>query len=145
MSLRDIVIQSGDPSEVNALLDKRLYEFNVGATGFSDGTSLYASVEDEAGNVIAAISGHTWGGCCDVSLLWVHEAHRGQGVGRALLQAAAAEARSRGCNQMMLSTHSFQAPLFYEKLGYQRVATIPDYPNGHAKLYYVKRLDGPPE
>jgi ribosomal protein S18 acetylase RimI-like enzyme len=136
----EIVIQSGDPSELNAVLDKRLYEFNVAATGFSDGTSLYACVQDEDGNIVAAISGHTWGGCCDVALLWVHEDHRRQGLGRALLQAAVAEAERRGCSQVTLSTHSFQAPLFYEKLGYQRVATILDYPNGHTKLYYVKRL-----
>ena len=41
---------------------------------------------------------------------------------------------------MLLFTHSFQAPAFYEALGYERRATIEQYPRGHAKYLYEKRL-----
>jgi ribosomal protein S18 acetylase RimI-like enzyme len=57
-----------------------------------------------------------------------------------LLQAVEAEARLRRCAQVILFTHTFQAPGFYERLGYLRQATIPNYPNGHAQLLYVKQL-----
>jgi GNAT superfamily N-acetyltransferase len=140
----EIEIESGDPSELNAFLDDRLYAFNVAATGLADAMPLYARVKDATGQTIAAISGHTWGGCCDVLLLWVHEHERRRGLGRTLLLAAEAEAARRGCSVVTLSTHTFQAPVFYEKLGYQRLAAIADYPRGHMKLYYTKRLAASP-
>jgi 8-oxo-dGTP pyrophosphatase MutT (NUDIX family) len=135
-----IVIQSDFSSELDLFLDERLYEFNVRATGIDDGRMLFAKLEDETGAVIAGIAGHTWGGCCEITRLWVHAQHRRRGLGRGLLAAAEAEAQRRGCDRMLLMTHSFQAPEFYEKLGYERRATIADYPRGHAKYSYQKRL-----
>jgi GNAT superfamily N-acetyltransferase len=120
-------------------LAERLYEFNVAATGIDDGEWLVASIEQD-GRTIAALSGNTWGGCCEVDNVWVEEAARGRGLGRALLEAAETEARRRGCVQIVLSTHSFQAPLFYEKLGFKRIGAVPDRPRGYQNLIYLKRL-----
>ncbi len=41
---------------------------------------------------------------------------------------------------MFLSTHSFQAPAFYERLGYKQQAIVRDHPVGHASLYFAKEL-----
>ena len=37
-------------------------------------------------------------------------------------------------------THSFQAPMFYERLGYERKYAIEDRPVGHSNIVYVKVL-----
>ncbi len=58
------------------------------------------------------------------------------------MQAAEREAVRRGCHQIVLSTHSFQAPRFYEKLGFRRLAAIPNYPKGHEYIIYIKYLSG---
>ena len=129
-------------AQLNALLDDRIYEFNVEATGVRDGRPFAGVVNDESGDVIAAIHGHTWGACCYVAHLWVHASHRRHGMGRALLESAEREAVRRGCRQALVLTHSFQAPAFYERQGYVRRATIPDYPHGHAQYVYVKPLGG---
>lgn len=126
--------------ELNALLDECIHAFNIQATGFDDGRPFAGTIRGEAGNVIAAINGHTWGGCCHVVHLWVHEAIRRHGHGSRLLRSAEEEATRRGCTQVQQLTHSFQAPAFYERLGYQRVATIPNYPQGHAQHVYLKPL-----
>lgn len=139
-----IVIETEFSSELDLFLDERLYEFNVRATRIDDGRMLFAKLEDETGAVIAGIAGHTWGGCCEITRLWVHASHRRQGLGRALLAAAEAEAIRRGCDRALLMTHSFQAPEFYEKLGYERRATVAEYPRGHAKYLYEKRLGAAP-
>ena len=131
-----------DEAALHAFLDERLYEFNVQATGCRDGRPFAGVVHDEAGTVVAAIDGHTWGGSGYVVHLWVHESRRRSGIGSALLSAVEQEAQRRGCTQMLLTTHSFQAPAFYERHGYSRQATIPDYPRGHAQLLYLKRLGG---
>lgn len=127
-------------AELHALLDERIYEFNLQATGINDGRLFSGTVKDDTGNIIAAINGHSWGGCCHILHLWVHESRRRQGLGRALLKAVEQEALCRGCTQALLSTHSFQAPAFYERLGYIRQATITDYPRGHALHLYLKQL-----
>src|SRR5262245_11080843 len=110
--------------ELEAFLVDRIYEFNARATGYFDGRLVGGQLRNEAGEVIAAFNGHTWGGCCVVVHLWVHKTWRGRGLGRALMQAVEAEAVRRGCEQVVLSTHSFQAPGFYERLGYAKHAVI---------------------
>jgi len=128
--------------ELEAFLADRIYEFNSEATGYFDGKLLGASIRNEAGEVVAGLSGHTWGGCCEISYLWVSAHHRGQGLGRAILRAAEAQAVRRACSQMVLTTHSFQAPEFYERLGYERKYAIEGRPKGHSNIVFVKLLQG---
>jgi ribosomal protein S18 acetylase RimI-like enzyme len=136
----ELFVESGDAPELTAFLDERLRAFNAAITGIADGKPLHARIRNVSGAIIAAISGHSWGGCCEITQLWVREDERGRGHGRALLRAVEAEANRRGCSQVTVATHSFQAPHFYEKLGYQPIGAIVDYPKGHAKLHYVKRF-----
>jgi len=125
---------------VGAFLADRIYEFNVQATGLSDGRSLAGCIWDDAGEIIAGFHGHTWGGGAELAWVWVHEHHRGRALGRAIIRAAETEAARRGCELMVLRTHDFQAPAFYERLGYTRCYVIEGLPRGHADIVYSKRL-----
>ena len=130
-----------DPSPVDVqFLEDRLYEFNSGATGIDDGLSLGILLRDESGNIVAGAAGHTWGGTCELRQVWVAPPLRGRGLGRRLILEAEAEAIRRGCQQLVLSTHSFQAPAFYQRLGFEVVSELPDYPRGHSHLVLRKRL-----
>ena len=126
--------------ELEAFLIDRVHEFNAQATGYFDARLIGGRLRDEDGTVIAGFNGHTWGGCCVISHLWVHPQQRGQGLGRSLLHAAEQEAARRGCEQVVLSTHSFQAPGFYEQIGYAKRAVVEGEPKGYASIVYVKRL-----
>jgi ribosomal protein S18 acetylase RimI-like enzyme len=136
---RLIVETHPDPKDVEFLED-RINEFNLAATRTDFGGLLAIFVRDTQGAVVAGISGWTWGGCCEIRLLWVHADFRGRGYGRSLLAAAEREAAARGCDQLILDTHSFQAPGFYQKLGYEVVGAIEDYPRGYQKIFLRKRL-----
>ena len=134
------VLRVGDVHEVEAFLAERIYEFNAGATGCFDAASFCATQHDEAGAIRAGICGYTWAGCCHVSHLWVEASFRRRGVGANLLRAAEQHAQSKGCRLMILSSHSFQSPAFYERSGFVQQAVVPDDPPGHADLVFVKRL-----
>ena len=127
------------PAQIEYLED-RLYEFNAAATGVTDGQGLAIFVRDAQDRIVAGICGHTWGGCCEIRQLWVDESRRRQGLGTRLLQAAEEEARRRHCSQMVLTTFDFQAPEFYIKRGFHRLAAVSDYPHGHASLLLQKVL-----
>lgn len=135
-----IVVRPGDTSSVDAFLAQRIYEDNARATGYDDGESYSAVLHDDAGDIVADVSGFTWGGCCYVSYLWVSSELRRIGVGRELVQAVERYARQKQCSLVLLSTHSFQAPEFYARLGYEAVASIEDYPVHHADIVFAKRF-----
>ena len=92
-----------------AELRAALHEYNFAMTGYRDGRDLACVVRDN-GRLVAGLAGFTWGGYARVDLLWVDEAMRRRGLGRALLTAADDEARRRDCTTIVLDTHSFQAP-----------------------------------
>lgn len=135
-------ILSDSPSvEERLFLEAQINQFNMKKTGDFDGRELCILVK-EAGETIAGIYGWTWGGGCWVDSLWVHEDHRGKTLGQRLLQAAEEEAQRRGCTQMILDTHGFQAPNFYKKYGYQVAGRVPNYPKGSELIFLRKELPG---
>ena len=121
-------------------LEDRLYDFNAGATGIRDGRGLGVFLRDEFKNIVAGAAGHTWGETCELRQVWVAASVRGRGLGRQLIAEAEAEAVRPGCRQLVLTTHSFQAPEFYRKLGFDVVSELPDYPRGYSHLVLRKRL-----
>jgi ribosomal protein S18 acetylase RimI-like enzyme len=123
-----------------AELSDRINEFNVEATGFDDGRWLRAAQRGPDGDLEAGLAGWTWGGCGFIEYLWVRADLRGTGVGSRLLEAAEAEAIARGCAQIVVSSHSFQAPEFYVRQGYIEYGRIEGYPRGHAEVHLVKDL-----
>ena len=120
-------------------LEDRIYEFNASTTGITDGEWLAFFVR-EHDRIVAGICGNTWGGTCELRQFWVEESKRHLGLGTKLFQAAEREARRRGCTQIVLMTFSFQAPAFYEKHGFEVIATIDNDPHGHRNLLMRKYL-----
>jgi GNAT superfamily N-acetyltransferase len=128
------------PKDIRFLED-RLYDYNVEQTGSGDGKWLSIFVRDDAGEIAAGLHGWTWCGACRVQSLWVRQDLRRQGYGQRLLGAAEQEARARGCDQVLLDTFSFQAPLFYKKLGYEVIAVVEGFPRRpHAEYHLRKTL-----
>jgi len=140
MSATDLTPSEPTPDEVQYLED-RIYEYNSSVTGIGDGQWLAIFSRDGSARIIGGICGNTWGGVCEIRQFWVDESHRHQGLGTRLLRAAELEARRRGCRQILLMTFSFQAPGFYEREGFEVVATIAEHPRGHRNLLMRKRLD----
>ena len=127
-------------ANIDAFLEDRIYEFNAAATGCRDAEEYAAAIRDGDGRIMAAVSGFTWGRCCQIDKLWVAQSARRQGLGSLLVRAVEEHARGKGCSQVILSSHTFQAPDFYRRLGYVEQARIAGYPMGHADIHFRKLL-----
>jgi GNAT superfamily N-acetyltransferase len=114
--------------------------FNYETSGFRDGRYLATFVRDDSGEMIAGLSGFTWGGYAKVEYLWIAAPYRRAGLGRRILAAAEAEARARGCDVIVLDTHDFQAPGFYTKLGYVACGRTEGTPRGSGQTLFRKVL-----
>jgi ribosomal protein S18 acetylase RimI-like enzyme len=128
-----------NPNDID-FLDEQINGFNIATTGIDDWQALAIFVRDDAGQIVAGISGGTWAGYLEIKTLWVHPTLRGQGIGRELLLAAEREAQARDCAHVLLDTHDFQAPGFYTKLGYDIFGVFDGIGERHARYFMRKRL-----
>jgi N-acetylglutamate synthase-like GNAT family acetyltransferase len=138
--MSDLVLAPVEPTpDEMQYLEDRIYEFNSSATDIAGGEWLAFFVR-ERDRIVAGVCGNTWGGTCELRQFWVEESLRGRELGTKLFQAVEQEARRRGCTQIVLMTFSFQAPSFYERLGFEVLSTIEDHPRGHQSLLMRRRL-----
>ena len=97
-------------------------------------------IKSAAGATQGGLWGFTMFRWLIVELLFVPEEARGMGLGRAIMAEAEALARQRNCIGIWLDTYSFQAPGFYEKLGFRTFGQVDDHPPGASRLFMQKRL-----
>jgi len=136
----DLVVEdSPDPVDL-ALLEEQVAAAAVAAAGVGDDQEFGIFLRDDEGRVLAGISGIAWGGCCELQAMWVDEPLRGRGLARALMAAAEAEARRRGCSLVAFHAYDLLARGLYERLGYETVAVLEGFPAGSAARWYCKNL-----
>ena len=145
MSDQPFAIESDPTPHELQYLEDQINQHNINETGFADYQPLAVFVRDAENRPIAGISGYTWGGCCEILFLWVHPDYQKMGYGRKLLQTAETEAIKRACQLVVLSSYSFQAPDFYQKLGYTINGVYEGCPPGHRLYHLQKRLNGKSE
>ncbi|MDQ6831207.1 MAG: GNAT family N-acetyltransferase [Gemmatimonadota bacterium] len=128
-----------DPADTATVLEG-LLAFNVAMIGEPNREPVTVFVRDDAGAVVGGLIGEIKWGWLYVSKLWVDDRFRGRGAGSALMNAAEAHARSRGCANAYLDTFEYQARPFYERLGYELFGTLEGFPPGYRQFYLTKKL-----
>ena len=129
------------PNEIDKIED-RLYEHNCCATGRRDGQGLGFVIRNGTGRMVGVAAGLTWSGASELKQMWIDEAYRGRGFARALLNAFMAEARRRGVRRIWVASYDFQAPGFYERAGFKRMAEFEGWPDGHTNILLCRTLSG---
>ncbi len=129
-------------AEVQVAIAGPLKRMNDARSGRIDQFSVFALtlVAPDFSEIIGGLWGGTARDYLYIDLVFVPEAARGHGPGRSLMHQAEQEAVRRGCHAVWLSTYSFQAPDFYQKLGYHVFGELPDYPLGHSAIFLTKKL-----
>ena len=127
-----------DATDVNTV-EAQLSAFNARMVGMGNAVPV-AALARRGGALVGGATGFTLWGWLFINYLWVSDELRGGGLGTHLLGEAEAVARERGCWAAWLYTFSFQAPGFYERLGYRQFGQLEDFPPGHTRYFFWKPL-----
>ena len=130
-------------TEIDAI-EEHFNNGNRNLTGRDDDRELVFALRDEIGRAVGVASGYSWAGIAELELMWVDEAFRGLGHGGNLLDAFVREATARGVRRIWVSTHDFQAPGLYERAGFERMAELTGWPEGHSNIILCKTITGAP-
>lgn len=112
----------------------------------SDAKGLPANFQDltlrveRDGALLGGLIGRTGRGWLLVELLALPMTEHGAGLGSQLMAMAEAEAIRRGCMGAYLHTVQFQAPGFYEKLGYREFGRLVHDNPLLTRIWFSKRF-----
>jgi GNAT superfamily N-acetyltransferase len=114
-------------------------QHNISVTGLSDyyPVGFFAYGKDR--EVLAGLVGDIWGGHMLVRHLWVAPAQRGRGCAAALMDHAHRYALRKSCTRALLTTNSYEARPFYEKLGYSVYAEMANHPVARHYRFFMCR------
>ncbi len=104
-------------------------------------TPLEYIAKNENGIEIAGLlSGINYWNGLEIKILWVKEGYRKIGIGTRILKHVEKIAKEKGATISMLDTFDFQAEEFYLKNDYLTIGEIKNFPNGHRRIYFSKKL-----
>ncbi len=118
------------------LWQKQIYPENVSA----EKEEFYYLAYDEEHNLLGGISGEFRWSWCYVSKLVIDPKYQGKKYGTFLLEYIEKIAKTKKQIGVKLKTFSYQAPKFYEQLGFKEYGRLEDCPPGHAQILYYKTL-----
>ncbi|MFX1607144.1 MAG: GNAT family N-acetyltransferase [Promethearchaeota archaeon] len=98
-------------------------------------------LKNKDGEVIGGIFTSTLYWTQYLEVLWVDERYRGLGYGKDLVLEAQRLAKEIGCVSSHVYTFSWQAPDFYQAVGYDLIVTYDGYQGGIKEHILMTRLD----
>lgn len=112
--------------------------FNKDALGYERKIGFIAARRESS--VVGGLYYRWYGPDANIDFLAVHKDWRKRGIGRNLMIAAEHELIRQGCRRLFVETKTFQAPAFYESLGYRPIATTPKHIGGFDRITLRKDL-----
>ncbi len=133
-----ILSTAEDPAHRNAILAP-LAAHNAAMRGVSEKSASFGVIlRDAEGRAEGGMYGHLWGGWFKVDIAFLPAHRRGHRLGARILSTLEATAVARGAHGVWMQSFSFQAPGFYQKLGYREIAQLADRPPGFSDSFLIK-------
>lgn len=126
--------------EVRKAIASSLGHFNAENGYPPDRQTVAITLADEGGPIVGGLWGKTVYDWLFVEFLVVPASLRGRDFGSRLMITAEQIAIERGCVGAWLTTFTFQAQGFYEKLGYEVFGALDKSPGPNVRLFMRKPL-----
>ena len=122
-------------------IDFLTQKINQETLSFGEAHPFAFFIRDDKNKIIAGCNGSVIFGSIYTDQLWVHPAHRKNGLGHKLMEAVHDFGRRSGCRIATVATMSFQgAKTFYEKLGYVSDFERPGYTQNSSCIFLKRSL-----
>lgn len=122
-------------------IDFLTQKINQETLSFGESHPFAFFIRDEKNQIVAGCNGSIIFGSIYTDQLWVHPAHRKNGLGHKLMGAVHDYGRKSGCQIATVATMSFQgAKAFYEKLGYVVDFERPGYTHSSSCIFLKRSL-----
>jgi GNAT superfamily N-acetyltransferase len=128
------------PPEGLKMVWRGLSSFNRSVVGDLPYAHFLIEARSPRGRLLGGLEGMVYYQWLFVVNFFLTEAIRRGGIGRRMIAEAEKHAASLGCHGVWLDTFGWQARPFYEKQGYRVFGRLPDYPDGYARWFMMKRL-----
>jgi GNAT superfamily N-acetyltransferase len=138
----NIEIYNESQEEIFSVLVDNLRQFNFKRMGEERSQPLMVIIRNDNDEIVGGIAGRTIYHQFLIEVLWVHDDKRGLGLGIQLMDVAELEAKKRGCIAAQVDTLSFQAPRFYEKMGFQIVGSVSGVKDSPDRYFLLKHYHG---
>lgn len=137
-----LISENKHPPAVKERIAYGIREYNIPYFGFQAPSKPFCLyIQDEKNEVVAGLYGSIWNHFSYIDVLWVSEGYRNKGIGTFLMGRTEAFLKNHGCKKIRLDTFDFQAPQFYEKLGFKNFGIIPSCIRGRTRFYMEKILE----
>ncbi len=140
MTIRPVLTLSDQADDALRAVIVDNFDAHSLAAGVPSDFRLLAIRMERDGALLGGLMGRTGRGWLAVEYLALPMAEQGRGFGRQLMAMAESEAVQRGCHSAFLNTIAFQAPGFYQKLGYREFARLEDDNPALSRIWFRKRL-----
>lgn len=129
-------IERGESAEIAARLGAEI----AARFGPRDETPFSILARSAGGELVGGLNGVVHWRWLYIRHLWVAATSRGQCLGRQLITAAEAQARSDDCVGIYIDTFDPRIADYYERNGFSRVGEIVDFPPGGQRIFLSKPL-----
>jgi ribosomal protein S18 acetylase RimI-like enzyme len=130
-------LEQCETSKIDDFFDKYFKYYSlkkIGKTSNYDGWLYVAHINNE---IIGAIRGDIMWGVVHIELLMVKPEFRKEGIGKKLYNRVIEFAQKNNCNMITVETFDFQAPDYWQSLGFKVDFTREGYSEN--TLYYLSK------
>ena len=125
-------------AQTQQYVEQRMTEYHELQVGPYKRESFTITVK-ENDQIIAGLNGNVCGPLCNVWDLWVDEKLQRKKIGTRIMSQCETIAKDQKCKIIQLTTSELHSKPFYEKIGYEVIATIPEEFMGH-DTYIMRKL-----
>lgn len=129
-------IQKKLSEELKSEIMSGFREHSIEMTGFDGKNPSESFIALEEGKMAGVVVVENFWNALHVKYVFVDKNHRGKGLASKLLKEALEYGKRQKCEFAFVETMSFQAPDFYQKMGFKIDFSRPGYAGG-ASMYYL--------
>jgi ribosomal protein S18 acetylase RimI-like enzyme len=113
------IVQEKLSEELKQKVCQGFDEHAIQETGLNEFGDYFAFIAKKNNDILGLVSYRPFWGAMHIKYMWIAEKHRKKGIGTKLMNKALKFGSEEGFRYVFLETMSFQAPLFYQKLGFK--------------------------